>query len=60
MNDTISAWDKLSELLIEGNSTELNDFIDTLSPSETARAISRLSDNEQARLLRFTKSGRCC
>lgn len=51
MNETISTWDKLSELLIEGNSTELNDFIDTLTPSETARAISRLSDNQQSRLL---------
>ncbi|MCF8070075.1 MAG: magnesium transporter [Desulfobacterales bacterium] len=51
MNETISTWDKLSELLIEGNSSELNIFIDSLSPSETARAISRLPEEEQARLL---------
>ena len=51
MSEIITSWDKLSELLIDGNSTELNSYIDTLSPSETARAISRLSEKEQSRLL---------
>lgn len=51
MNETISTLDKLSELLVEGNSSELNFYIDSLSPSETARVISRLSEDEQALLL---------
>lgn len=55
MNDLTTSWEKLSELLITGDSTELNIFIDTLSPSETARAISRLTEKEQSRLLSLLK-----
>jgi len=40
----------LKELIEAGSGTDLLAFIDTLSPSETARAISRLADVDQLRL----------
>ncbi len=50
MSDLTSPWKTLGELIAEGNSLELIEFIDTLSPSETARIISRLTEEEQLRL----------
>ena len=41
----------LSLLIRGGNSTELIGFLNTLTPPETARAISRLASEEQLRLL---------
>jgi len=50
MSDSTSPWETLSELVAAENSVELTNFIETLSPSETARAISRLTEAEQLRL----------
>lgn len=55
MSVLTSPWATLSKKIAEGNSIELTNFIDTLSPSETARAISRLSEEEQLRLLGLLK-----
>ncbi|MEW6333617.1 MAG: magnesium transporter [Thermodesulfobacteriota bacterium] len=50
MNQTTLPWDTLSELITAENSAELIAFIESLSPSETARAISRLTQAEQLHL----------
>ncbi|MFH2012085.1 MAG: magnesium transporter [Pseudomonadota bacterium] len=50
MNQLTSPWVKLSELIAAEDSVELTKFIDTLSPSETARSISRLTGKEQLHL----------
>ena len=50
-------WEKLSELIALEGSQELITFIDTLSPSETARAISRLTQEEQLRLFSLLNPG---
>ena len=42
--------DTLSDLIAAGNGVALLTFIDALSPQETARAISRLSEEEQRHL----------
>ena len=55
MNILTSPWQTLSKMIAEGNSVELTKFIDTLSPSETARAISRLTEDEQRILLSILK-----
>ena len=47
MSDTIQPWERLSELITEKNNTLITTFINTLSPSETARVISRLSEDDQ-------------
>ncbi len=44
-------WEKLSEYLVTGDQQQIIDFLDTLTPSDTALAVSRLSDDEQSRLL---------
>ncbi|MBC8417123.1 MAG: magnesium transporter [Desulfobacterales bacterium] len=51
MSDLTPPWETLRELVAAENSVELTKFIDTLSPSETARGISRLTEEEQLRLL---------
>ena len=50
MSHPTPPWETLSRLMVAGKSAELTAFIDTLSPSETARAISRLTEQEQHRL----------
>ena len=50
MSHPTPPWETLSRLIVTGKSAELTAFIDTLSPSETARAISRLTEQEQHRL----------
>lgn len=50
MSDVITSWDRLAELVTAENSAEVIEFIDTLSPSETARAISRLPEETQLHL----------
>ena len=55
MSVLTSPWETLSKMVAEGNSVELTKFIDTLSPSETARAISRLTEDEQHILLSILK-----
>jgi len=50
MSELSTPWETLSRLSAAESSVELITFIDTLSPSETARAISRLTEEEQLRL----------
>ncbi|MGD9017980.1 MAG: magnesium transporter [Desulfobacterales bacterium] len=51
MSTQAPPWEILSELISEANRGKLTAFIDALSPSETARAISRLTEEERLRLL---------
>ena len=51
MVEKIPFWKTLSALIAEENSVELTDFIETLSPQDTAWAISRLTEEERLRLL---------
>jgi len=51
MDKISTSWERLSSLITNGSSIELTDYLDTLSPPETARAISRLTPEEQQRLL---------
>jgi len=44
-------WEALEQLISSGNAVEVVTFLNQLSPSETARSISRLSSEVQARLL---------
>jgi len=44
-------WESLELLINNGNAADVVTFLDQLSPSETARTISRLSSEVQARLL---------
>ncbi len=50
MSKIIPTWDMLSDLIATKNSAQLTEFLETLSPSETARAISRLDEDEQQML----------
>lgn len=50
MKDATPPWEMLGELITAQDSVPLTAFIETLSPSETARAISRLTEAEQLRL----------
>jgi magnesium transporter len=47
MGTLIQPWDRLSELIAQENSDSIIQFINTLSPSETARVISRLTESSQ-------------
>ena len=51
MATTISAWETLSELIAQKKNIELTKFIESLSPQDTARAISRLTEDDRLRLL---------
>ncbi|MBU0942830.1 MAG: magnesium transporter [Proteobacteria bacterium] len=51
MDKLTPPWKTISELITAENSLALTDFINALSPSETARSISRLTEGEQLRLL---------
>ncbi len=50
MSKIIPSWEMLRELLAAQDSVQVTQFIETLSPSETARAISRLEEVEQQML----------
>ena len=47
MNDLLTPWETLSELIVDGTKAAIIDFLDLLGASESARAISRLSEEEQ-------------
>ena len=51
MNSNISSWEILSNFINSGNSIELTQYLESLTPPETARAISRLSSEDQLRVL---------
>ena len=55
MDVITSSWETLSKMIADRNSVGLTKYIDTLSPSETARAISRLTEDEQHILLSILK-----
>ena len=46
-------WLTLEDLIIEGNSKKLHDFLESISPSETARAVSHLSEEDRKKLLKL-------
>ncbi len=50
MDYLIQPWEKLTELIRGNDSIPVAQFINDLSPSETARVISRLSNDDQMRL----------
>lgn len=50
MNESTQPWDRLSELIAQNDSDTITLFINDLSPSETARVISRLTENKQTHL----------
>lgn len=51
MSNPMPPWETLSELIAGADSIAATQFINTLSPSETARTISRLTEEQQVRLL---------
>ncbi len=55
MSTLTTPWEILSTLITEKNSSGLTKFIETLTPSETARAISRLNEEERLLLLSLLK-----
>lgn len=55
MDNLLTPWETLSQLLAGGTKSEIIDFLDVLEASESARAISRLPEEEQQLL--FTKLG---
>ena len=50
MSDQKQPWKTLSKLIAEEDKVQTAKFIDTLSPSETARTIFRLTEEEQLHL----------
>jgi len=46
-------WENLQQLIAAGDATELFNFIDQMSPTETARAISRLNIENQGQLFQL-------
>ncbi len=53
MSEVVTPWETIGELIAAGNRVALTEFIESLSPSETARAISRLNQEEHLGLLRM-------
>lgn len=51
MGESTSSWEKLSQLIAAQDSQALITFVESLTPSETARVVSRLSEEEQHNLL---------
>jgi magnesium transporter len=57
MSTPLPPWKILSDLIAAENSEALMRFIETLSPPETARTISRLTEEEQHGLFRLLSPG---
>ncbi|MEE4166218.1 MAG: magnesium transporter [Desulfocapsaceae bacterium] len=55
MNNSVTPWETLAGLIESGTKSKIIDFLDSLEVSESARAISRLSEKEQQIL--FTMLG---
>ncbi len=47
----IDPWDQIVTLIRQGESDRLREFLDSLSPADIARAISRLEEDEQSGML---------
>lgn len=56
MVTSVQPWERLRELILAENAAEVTRFVNGLSPSETARAISRLNQEEQLKLFSFFQS----
>jgi magnesium transporter len=50
---TRQPWEELAELVESGDSTRVISFLDSLSPSETARTLSRIEREDRERLLQM-------
>lgn len=50
MSEFSQPWERLSELIAGKDHIKITQWINVLSPSETARVISRLSDDDQSQL----------
>ncbi len=57
MTEMPVSWEILRELIASDNRLEVTSFIETLSPPETARAISRLTGEEQHHLFSLLSPG---
>jgi len=53
---TVETWDELHKIIESGNAEHLAAFLQLLPPTETAYTISRLSDEEQTRMLAMLSS----
>ncbi len=53
MNEPHTPWEKLHDLIATGDATALAGYLDTLSAQETARVISRMSENERLGLFKI-------
>jgi magnesium transporter len=51
LDASLEPWERLRRILEQGDAGTLVGFLDSLGPAETARAISRLEQEEQSRLL---------
>lgn len=49
----VDSWIRVEELLRAQDATELQSYLDSLAPAEVTRAIVRLSDEDQAELLKL-------
>ncbi|HOZ46192.1 MAG TPA: magnesium transporter [Candidatus Hydrogenedentes bacterium] len=57
MVETPHSWERIEALIVERDAKALDTYLDTLSPGDVARAISRLDDNAQAELLTLLEPG---
>ena len=49
--ELIKPWEQLSELVGRDDPEQINDFLNSINPADTALAVSRLTATEQSRLL---------
>lgn len=52
-----NTWDVIAELLESGKTPELERYLESLTPTETARAVARLNDERRARLFEVLSPG---
>jgi len=49
--ETIPSWEQLEKLVQQNNAARIEDYLHSLTPAETARAVSRLNEETQNKLL---------
>ncbi|MBN2309906.1 MAG: magnesium transporter [Candidatus Hydrogenedentes bacterium] len=54
---TGESWEQIEAIVGQGDAAALDSFLDTLSPAEVARAVSRLDDESQAAVLTLLEPG---